>query len=128
MIVSLYYFQNYLNCNLECKHGQHKTTFRARKDIGTSEKRPPEQLFFPRFGTYLLLTLITHFDMVVVFMYFFCVFKETSQCGTRNNGCQHKCTNGVCSCNSGYYLASNKKNCIAKDCNMPNPSYCAPGQ
>ena len=26
--------------------------------------------------------------MVVVFMYFF-VFKETSQCGTLNNGCQH---------------------------------------
>ncbi|KAJ7380318.1 hypothetical protein OS493_011040 [Desmophyllum pertusum] len=53
--------------------------------------------------------------------------KETSQCGTSNNGCQHKCSNGVCSCNAGYNLASDKKNCIAKDCKMPTPTYCAPG-
>ncbi|KAL9986515.1 hypothetical protein ACROYT_G000677 [Oculina patagonica] len=53
--------------------------------------------------------------------------KQTSQCGTANNGCQHKCSNGVCSCNAGYYLALDKKKCIAKDCRMPKPTYCAPG-
>ena len=71
----MYYFQNYWNFDLECKHGRHKTTFRARKDIGTFEKRAPEQLFFPRFWTYLLFTLITHFDMVDVF-FFLCLRKH----------------------------------------------------
>ena len=41
MIVSLYPFQNYWNFDLECKHTKHKTAFRARKVIGTFEKRVP---------------------------------------------------------------------------------------
>ncbi|XP_068740239.1 protocadherin Fat 4-like [Montipora capricornis] len=52
---------------------------------------------------------------------------ESSQCGTSNNGCEQKCSNGVCSCLPGFNLASNKKNCTGKDCKMPRPSYCAPG-
>ena len=27
----MYYFQNFSDCNVECKHGKHKTAFRARK-------------------------------------------------------------------------------------------------
>ena len=33
-------FQNYWNFDLECKHGKHKTAFRARKVIGTSRNGP----------------------------------------------------------------------------------------
>ena len=109
-----------------------------KQEERTSNKVPSHAPPYPSvlFNLYFISTQLTSSqntcfslvsDMVVVFMYFF-VFKETSQCGTLNNGCQHKCTNGACSCYSGYYLASNKKNCIAKDCNMPKPSYCAPGQ
>ena len=52
--------------------------------------------------------------------------KETAQCGSPNNGCQHKCTNGVCSCNAGYNL-SGSKHCIPKDCGNLTLTYCAPG-
>ena len=41
LIFSLYHFQNYWNFDLECKHGLHKTAFRARKVIGTFEKWAP---------------------------------------------------------------------------------------
>ena len=33
-------FQNYWNFDLECKHGKHKTAFRARKVIRTSRNGP----------------------------------------------------------------------------------------
>ena len=37
---SFYHFQNSWNFDLECKHGKHKTAFRARKVIGTSRNGP----------------------------------------------------------------------------------------
>ena len=59
---------------------------------------------------------------------FFVIFiQERSQCGTHNNGCQQRCSNGVCSCNPGYNLVSDGKNCTGKDCKMPKPTFCAPG-
>ena len=37
----MYHCQTYCNFNLECKHDKHKTALRARKGIGTFEKRAP---------------------------------------------------------------------------------------
>ncbi|XP_028399271.1 protocadherin Fat 4-like [Dendronephthya gigantea] len=54
------------------------------------------------------------------------VLKESTQCGSPNNGCEHQCRNGVCSCNAGYYLRGSKQ-CLAKDCGLLTLSYCAPG-
>lgn len=58
--------------------------------------------------------------------YLFIIYQESAQCGSSNNGCQHKCTNGVCSCNAGYNLVGNKQ-CVAKDCGTMTLTYCASG-
>ena len=58
--------------------------------------------------------------------YLFGVYQESARCGSPNNGCQHKCTNGVCSCNAGYNLVGSKQ-CMAKDCGAIKLTYCASG-
>ena len=58
--------------------------------------------------------------------YLFGVYQESARCGSPNNGCQHKCTNGVCSCNAGYNLVGSKQ-CVAKDCGAIKLTYCASG-
>jgi hypothetical protein len=57
---------------------------------------------------------------------FIFIRQESAQCGSPNNGCQHKCTNGTCSCNAGYDLSGSKQ-CIAKDCGKLTLTYCASG-
>ena len=37
----MYYFQNYRNFDLECKHGKQETVFLVRKAIAIFEKRAP---------------------------------------------------------------------------------------
>lgn len=56
-----------------------------------------------------------------------CFFQQTSSCGSANGGCQHVCSNGVCSCRPGYSLASDKRTCSAKNCGKAQPRFCAQG-
>ena len=47
LIVSLHYFQNYRNFDLECKHSKHKTASRTRKVIATFMSGRYETCFEP---------------------------------------------------------------------------------
>lgn len=47
-------------------------------------------------------------------------FIDKDECATNNGGCQHVCTNNIgsyqCSCNNGFILHENKKDCLEGHC------------
>ena len=59
---------------------------------------------------------------IIIYVYqfskFFSIFSDIDECDRGIDGCQHACRNNdgsfLCTCNTGYVLAPNGKNCTGE--------------
>ena len=64
LINSLCHCQNYWNFDIECNHGKHKTSFRARNVLETFEKRGPRSHFISRLSMIVRVNVVLNGTVV----------------------------------------------------------------